>query len=360
MKLQEKHQLTKQISRLQKSVKRKYNAFKQGTLESDQLLEEQYKPLIKELRKTSSFGDSQPNRIKTEVKGEDNEDDGYKFHEEQKEVSNFRPNIHSSPQHSKTLVSNVSRINNEEDVFGDTISDDEDPDVSTHVSTREGIESASRLIENTFEHELTKRYMMKMMKDVGGHKHTIDHTFGPRYEDNTLTIGDSPLMFDEDGSIRVKGVRYKPTEGLYELIFKRIPDDIKYDERDLNAYKSILQATNAHKVNYSNQSRIRRDNSLKYQHVIRKLFPPRNQPSEYPKSFTGKGKNRTIKKSVSGSDNSRCGDPNTMTERLALLVTSAEVGNKGHKNEIINIIDSLKKDGIITGSGNERYWQLFQ
>lgn len=54
MKLQKKEQLTKQIALLRKPVKRKYNAFKPSAVESDQLLEKQYQPLIKELRKTGN------------------------------------------------------------------------------------------------------------------------------------------------------------------------------------------------------------------------------------------------------------------------------------------------------------------
>jgi len=40
---------------------------------------------------------------------------------------------------------------------------------------------------------------------------------------------------------------YVGTSDLYELIFKRIPDDFLYTEDDMNKYKSMLLATNAHK-----------------------------------------------------------------------------------------------------------------
>lgn len=56
-----------------------------------------------------------------------------------------------------------------------------------------------------------------MMKDLGGHRNTIDHTFGPRYDGKTLMIGDAPLTFDENASIRIKAIKYGPSEGLYEL-----------------------------------------------------------------------------------------------------------------------------------------------
>lgn len=84
---------------------------------------------------------------------------------------------------------------------------------------------------------------------------------------------------------------------------------------------------------------------MKYRHIIKKLFPP-----EQPKIGKGKG-SRLLTKSVNSSDTSRCGDPDAMTERLALLVTSAL---------LVNIIESLKKDGIVSGDGNDRNWDLIK
>jgi len=52
---------------------------------------------------------------------------------------------------------------------------------------------------------------------------------------------------DDADNIIIDGVRYADTSGLYELIFKRIPDDLLYTEDDVNKYKSMLLAINAHK-----------------------------------------------------------------------------------------------------------------
>ncbi|KYM90517.1 hypothetical protein ALC53_01771 [Atta colombica] len=67
----------------------------------------------------------------------------------------------------------------------------------------------------------------------------------------------SPVRQSRDDNLRgdlgplgqkyVGGIRYAGTPGLYELIFKRIPDDLFYTEDNMNKYKSILLATNAHK-----------------------------------------------------------------------------------------------------------------
>ncbi|KAL6253576.1 hypothetical protein P5V15_015416 [Pogonomyrmex californicus] len=49
-----------------------------------------------------------------------------------------------------------------------------------------------------------------------------------------------------DDSVIVGDMRYPDTPGLYELIFKRLPDDAVYTENK-QTYKSILLTTNAHR-----------------------------------------------------------------------------------------------------------------
>jgi len=52
---------------------------------------------------------------------------------------------------------------------------------------------------------------------------------------------------DDADNIIIDGVRYGSTPGLYELIFKKIPDDLLSTKDDINKYKSMLLATTAHK-----------------------------------------------------------------------------------------------------------------
>jgi len=58
----------------------------------------------------------------------------------------------------------------------------------------------------------------------------------------------------DDADNIIIGVRYIGTLDLYELIFKRIPDDLLYTEDDMNKYKSMLLA-NAHKHKHQSQGR---------------------------------------------------------------------------------------------------------
>jgi hypothetical protein len=328
MKREKKHTID-HITRLREIIKRKYRLLKEGDVETLTKLEKQYKPLLRELRKPD---------LKVESKTEPLE---------------FKPDIFSSP--NKTVQADSESEESEgplnlkeETYYGDEV-EDEMSNVSQVLNSSGGQETASRFINENFSHPLTIKYMTKLMKDLGGAKRTIDHTFGPRYENETLMVGNKTLKFDEDGSILVDDTRYKPSEGLYELLFKRIPDDQLYTDDDLNAYRNILVQTSAHKRNYNFRGNINRDGSLKYKHVVSQLFPKQ--------LYGGKGlSTKTLSKEVPVYWD----DPNELCDRLRLLVASAEAGNTGHKNEMTSIIEELKEAGIIKGYCNSRFQTLLQ
>lgn len=328
------------IFKLKNAIRHKYNTFKQGTLESERFFEKQYEPLITQLKKTN---------IKPEIKQE----------------IKFEPAIFSSPNKTVTGANNVFETSfqpknlfmqqsfveplQNEETFGDLEEEAQEVDVSNVLSTSEGIETASQYVKEYFTHPLTSKFMLKLMKDVGGVKRVIDNTFGPRFEGNELMIGDHPLRFNDDGSIVIANTTYKPTTGLYELIFKRLPNEEVYTDNDLTTYKDILIKTNAHKKQYKFENRINRDTSLKYRHVIAKLFPK--------ELYGGRG---LYSKVVSSPDVVYWDDPNELVNRLKLLVASTDAGNTSHKNEIINIIQELRESGYIKGRITGRYKSLLQ
>lgn len=75
------------------------------------------------------------------------------------------------------------------------------------------------------------------------------------------------------------------------------------------------------KKQYKFENRINRDTSLKYRHVIAKLFPK--------ELYGGRG---LYSKVVSSPDVVYWDDPNELVNRLKLLVASTEAGNTSHKN----------------------------
>jgi len=82
-------------------------------------------------------------------------------------------------------------------------------------------------------------------------------------------------------------MRYADTPGLYELIFKRVPDDV-CTEDDKQKYKSILLTTNTHRYNHDSHDRVRGNRRYKYKHVIASLM------STEPKKKSGRGLSRAM------------------------------------------------------------------
>ena len=63
-----------------------------------------------------------------------------------------------------------------------------------------------------------------------------------------LMFGNKCFDVDDADNIIIDGdVRSVGTPSLYELIFPGIPDDLLYTEDNMNKYKSMLLAMNAHK-----------------------------------------------------------------------------------------------------------------
>ena len=75
----------------------------------------------------------------------------------------------------------------------------------------------------------------------------INHVYGVYLSENSMMLSDKQFDVDTNDFVIVGGEKYKDIHGLYELTFKRIPDDTKDDK----AYKIILLATNAHRRSYN-------------------------------------------------------------------------------------------------------------
>jgi len=87
-------------------------------------------------------------------------------------------------------------------------------------------------------------------------KSDVDYVYGVYLHKDGLIFGNKRFDVDEADNIIIDGIRYVGTPGLYELIFKRIPDDLLYTDEDMNKYKSMLLATNAYEHKYQSQGRL--------------------------------------------------------------------------------------------------------
>ena len=100
----------------------------------------------------------------------------------------------------------------------------------------------------------------------GDKEKAIDHIYGVYLSENDTMFSDKYFDVDTNDFV-IDGVKYKDTSGLYELIFKRIPDDTIYTENDKLAYKGILLATNAYRRSKADNP-ITGSKGYKYKNII--------------------------------------------------------------------------------------------
>jgi hypothetical protein len=172
----------------------------------------------------------------------------------------------------------------------------------------------------------------------------IDTVYGVYFGKDGMMLGNKRFDVDNADNIYIDGVRYAGTPGIYELIFKRLPDDEIYTEDDMQKYKSILLTTNAHKFKHDPRERVLSNRGHKYMQIIARLFPPESR-----KKKSGKG--LCMPRAMTLTDNKidyvHWDDPNELVDRLRLLDASHQAGHNGHDNEILSIIEELREAGLI-------------
>lgn len=179
---------------------------------------------------------------------------------------------------------------------------------------------------------VSNEYLTNLWRDKDG---KFDTKFGVRVDanENTWRIGNIEIDFDINDDIHIKDRIFKGTPGLFELLFKKLPNPDIYTKEDLNAYKEILLASNAHLQKYDKDKPIASSSGLKYRSIIQKIF-----------SATGSGFLPVTNKKV---DYIRWNDINELVERLFLLRTAQKAGHSGVEIEINSIEQELKEEGVI-------------
>ena len=161
-----------------------------------------------------------------------------------------------------------------------------------------------------------------------------DHTFGLRVEDDVFMIGSMPVSFDGD-DIFVDGVRHKGTPGLWELMVKKRPES--FDPEDLATYGDILRASGAMYQGNSVLSRTPKSNrSYKWKEIVSGIYQQDKYGSGLQTVFLPK-------------------DFDSLIDRLELCAAAYRAGNNGVRNEIVAILDAMRKFGHLD---DEKYRQL--
>ena len=171
-------------------------------------------------------------------------------------------------------------------------------------------------------------------------KKGVDKVFGLKVENKNFKIGDKKIKIKDDNII-IDGVEYKGTPGLWELIMSNDPQN--FTEEDFHNYGELLINTNAIPQE-KNPNKPRSSTSPKWAKIVRpiwrevkkrKRLDPIEEEDDPQPSTSGTG----LKILPS--------DPNALIDRFDLLFSSKKAGHTGVRNEIVSILDELKRQGII-------------
>ena len=173
-------------------------------------------------------------------------------------------------------------------------------------------------------------------------KKGIDKSFGLTVKNKKLHIGDKPITI-KDNNIIIDGEEYTGTPGLWELIISQEPQEGKYTEDDYLNYINLLVQTNTiYQGDNPNQNRAKSSGGDKWNKLIspvwehiRESKKPLKRKRRQQDPITGDG----LKILPS--------DPNALIDRFDLLFSSQKAGHTGVRNEIISILDELKRQGVI-------------
>lgn len=228
---------------------------------------------------------------------------------------------------------------------------------------------------------------------VYGPHREIREKDGKEYDTGNLLLGNSILDFSDDGKViyitTPDKVRH-PYEGsvaLYELIFKNKPSRavIENNVKAARSYKDILLRTNAHRQDADPNKQVKGSKGRKYIEFVKpiinmsftkegiaesalfkhkRIAPPRPRASTISVMKTGKKKGDDTDKNKGDGTGSKKGggiiqynnrkveyvpykDPNSLINRLKILISSQLAGNNAHTNEIAYIIEELQRTRII-------------
>ena len=174
----------------------------------------------------------------------------------------------------------------------------------------------------------------------------IDRFYGIYAEDGKFKIGDKFITI-EDNNIKVEDKIFVGTPGFWELITSKNPNPEYYTEEDLSKYQQLVILTNtAYRNNNPTQNFPKQSKSSKWKKIIKpiwKAIKEQEEDEEEYKEFTDEPTPSTSGTGLKILPS----DPNALINRFDLLFSSKKAGHTGVKNEIVSILDELKRQKII-------------
>ena len=182
-------------------------------------------------------------------------------------------------------------------------------------------------------------------------KEGVDRSYGIYAKNKKLFMGNKEISI-KDNDITLEGEVYKGTPGLWELITSKNP--INYTDEDKDIYKQLLLRSNTifrghkPKSTYPKSSR-----SLKWLNIISPFWEEIKTQREYEAKTDEEDEYQEFEEEYTLFPPKGTGlkilpsDPNALIDRFDLLFSSKKAGHTGVRNEIVSILDELKRQGVI-------------
>ena len=168
-------------------------------------------------------------------------------------------------------------------------------------------------------------------------KKNIDLAFGLYAQEGKFKIGNKEVNI-EDNNINVDDIIFEGTPGFWELITSKNPEN--YTSEDLGKYQQLVILTNtAHQDNNPDNNKPKSSKSPKWKNIIKPIWEQiKKQKEEEYEDAPTKG---------TGLPKILPSDPNALIDRFDLLFSSQKAGHTGVRNEIVSILDELKRQGVL-------------
>lgn len=342
-------ELKKKIIEAADNVRKKYKFIKAGQIEEDSNIKNILKPIsdpLEEINKiisTTNTLPSKPSKItrksffkKKQKKKKARKSIVGKISSHQHPSNSSSTQIDNESETDQTLV--YESAQSDSDIQSAEEEEEEEEQEEEKITKRKPFRYSENL-EKSFQKysDLPKKYILEIFHN----KDVYDDVFGPRFnvENETWEIGNVALRITKDGDFFVGKNKYTGTPGLYELMFKKRPEN--YSRLELNNYRKIVLQTNLPYRDFNNTNQLRGSRSWKYKNIMKPIVATREG------KIVGSGNNNNNIYNTNKIDYVYWDDPNELVSRLALLHASTNAGNNSHLNEINAIEEELREAKII-------------
>ena len=179
-------------------------------------------------------------------------------------------------------------------------------------------------------------------------KKDIDKFYGIYAEDGKFKIGNEFITI-EDNDIKVKDKNFEGTKGFWNLVTLKEPEN--YTKEDLSKYQQLVILTNAaYRNNDPTQNYPKNSRGYKWKNIIKPIWEAikeQEKDEEEYKEFKEPDEDEPTPGTSGDGLKILPSDPNALIDRFDLLFSSKKAGHTGVKNEIVAILDELKRQGVI-------------